>query len=55
MGTLLNIFFTNFKKGNNYCDFLFDSLDDETPKKGYTLNRKNLLLKEQFLPLRVDP
>ena len=55
--------FVIFTKGNNFCDFVFASLDDEAHlnrgqlltericsfKMGSTFNEKNLLMHEQIL------
>ena len=42
-----------FSKGDNFCVFLFASLDDEAfLKLGSTLKGKNLLLGEQILPFK---
>ena len=45
-----------FMKGDNFSDFLFALLAEEAlPKKGSTLEGKNLLLKEQILSFKSLP
>ena len=51
--TLL-FFFHLFRKGCNFCDFLFAFLDEESHPDWFTLKGKNLLL-EQIFTLKVDP
>ena len=50
-------FSTISTKGNNFCDFLFASLDDKALSKGGQLLRKKFapVLLEQILSLRVEP
>ena len=48
--------FQYFLKGNNFCDFLFASLDDQTlPKMGQLLKERICSHRSKFLPLKVDP
>ena len=44
-----------FAKGNNFCDFLFASLEDEALPKGFTPRGKNLLLGQQILFFKSRP
>ena len=49
----ISIFFHQFSKGNNICDFMFASLEEKNPlKMGSTLKGKNLLLREQILSFK---
>ena len=48
MGTI-PCFSTIFIKGNDFCDFLFASLDNTPSKFGSTLKGQNLLGEEQIL------
>ena len=52
-----HIFPTTFTKGNNFCHFLFESLDDETfLKLEFLFNKeKNLLFKETNPFVRKPP
>ena len=50
------LFFTIFTKGNNFCYFLFASLDEERYYEMQSaLKGKNLLPGSKFFPLRADP
>ena len=49
-------FFLHFTKGNNFCDFLFDSLDGEAlPKWGPLLRKEFAPRGANFFVLIVDP
>ena len=41
--------------GNNFCDFVFASLDKTALEIGSILKGKNLLLGSKFFSLRLDP
>ena len=49
------LFFCHFTKGNNFCDFLFDSMITNPSKMGSTVKEKNLLLEEQFFSFKSTP
>ena len=55
MGTL-PIFFNSFTKGNNFCDFQFAPMDNETlPKKDLFLQERICSKWSKFFCVRVDP
>ena len=47
-------FSTILMKGDNFKDFLFVTLDNESLPMGYTLKGKNSSYKSKLCPLRVD-
>ena len=45
-----------FTKGNNFCDFLFASIDGiALPKWGLFLKERIFSKRSNFFPLRVNP
>ena len=50
-----SVFSAIFPKGDNFCDFLYASMDDKALfQNGSTLKGMNLLKGSKFIPLTVD-
>ena len=55
MTVYFSVFFFTFTKGNNFCNFLFASLDDEAlPKMDLLLKERICSYWSKFFPLKVD-